>query len=196
MRAARASAPRTPPQGGTAAGLRTRRRISAMADAPALDARSRNGVEIIRAARAGEGLLTTSRLRRPRIRYQGTADLRFPRKTPIASAGATSFAFRVIPKTVPKLEQLNMPARRAAVAESMRLDLLSHRATGSGKDDDARGDDPLTEPHPKAAISRIETRSRSHPTAMHRHHAKVGYSKPSSFGPGPGVRSARIPTRF
>src|ERR1700704_1486295 len=46
---------------------------------------------------------------------------------------ATSFAFRVIPKTVPSFEQLNMPPGVKRLAEEHRGLILVTGATGSGK---------------------------------------------------------------
>src|ERR1700704_2271163 len=46
---------------------------------------------------------------------------------------ATSFAFRVIPKTVPNFEQLNMPPGVQRLAEEHRGLILVTGATGSGK---------------------------------------------------------------
>jgi twitching motility protein PilT len=47
--------------------------------------------------------------------------------------GAISFAFRVIPKTVPNFEQLNLPAGVKKLAEEHRGLVLVTGATGSGK---------------------------------------------------------------
>jgi twitching motility protein PilT len=47
--------------------------------------------------------------------------------------GATSFAFRVIPKTVPSFEQLSLPAGVQKLAEEHRGLILVTGATGSGK---------------------------------------------------------------
>jgi twitching motility protein PilT len=47
--------------------------------------------------------------------------------------GAISFAFRVIPKTVPNFEQLNLPAGVRKLAEEHRGLVLVTGATGSGK---------------------------------------------------------------
>jgi twitching motility protein PilT len=47
--------------------------------------------------------------------------------------GATSFAFRVIPKTVPTFEQLDLPPGVQALAEQQRGLVLVTGATGSGK---------------------------------------------------------------
>src|SRR5712692_8685898 len=47
--------------------------------------------------------------------------------------GAISFAFRVIPKTVPSFEQLNMPPGVQRLAEEHRGLILVTGATGSGK---------------------------------------------------------------
>jgi twitching motility protein PilT len=47
--------------------------------------------------------------------------------------GATSFAFRVIPKTVPNFEQLNLPVGVRKLAEEHRGLVLVTGATGSGK---------------------------------------------------------------
>ena len=47
--------------------------------------------------------------------------------------GAISFAFRVIPKTVPSFEQLNMPVGVRKLAEEHRGLVLVTGATGSGK---------------------------------------------------------------
>jgi twitching motility protein PilT len=47
--------------------------------------------------------------------------------------GATSFAFRVIPKTVPSFEQLNLPVGVKKLAEEHRGLILVTGATGSGK---------------------------------------------------------------
>ncbi|HSC91380.1 MAG TPA: PilT/PilU family type 4a pilus ATPase [Gaiellaceae bacterium] len=47
--------------------------------------------------------------------------------------GATSFAFRVIPRTVPNFEQLNLPVGVRKLAEEHRGLVLVTGATGSGK---------------------------------------------------------------
>src|SRR5438876_1665194 len=47
--------------------------------------------------------------------------------------GAISFAFRVIPKTVPSFEQLSLPAGVQKLAEEHRGLILVTGATGSGK---------------------------------------------------------------
>jgi twitching motility protein PilT len=47
--------------------------------------------------------------------------------------GATSFAFRVIPKTVPTFEQLNLPPGVQRLADEHRGLILCTGATGSGK---------------------------------------------------------------
>jgi len=47
--------------------------------------------------------------------------------------GATSFAFRVIPDTIPTFEELHLPAGVARLAEEQRGLILVSGATGSGK---------------------------------------------------------------
>ena len=68
-----------------------------------------------------------------------------------ASAAHVSFAFRVIPKNVPRFEELGLPPgvqepRRGAPRPRPR-----HRRDRLGQDDDARGDDRLHQPHAAAA---------------------------------------------
>ena len=87
---------------------------------------------------------------------------------------STSFAFRVIPKTVPTFEQLNMPRRRPAPRRRAPRPDPRHRRDRLGKDDDARGDHRLHEPQPEAA-----------------HHHDRGPDR----DPAPGPRLHRQPAR-
>ena len=66
------------------------------------------------------------------IAYQD-ADLPRFRVNAYRQRGATSFAFRVIPKIVPTLEQLGIPAVVQTMAEEHRGLILVTGATGSGK---------------------------------------------------------------
>jgi twitching motility protein PilT len=66
------------------------------------------------------------------IAYQD-ADLPRFRVNAYRQRSATSFAFRVIPKTVPSFEQLNLPAGVKKLAEEHRGLILVTGATGSGK---------------------------------------------------------------
>jgi twitching motility protein PilT len=62
-----------------------------------------------------------------------SADLPRFRVNAFRQRGATSFAFRVIPKQVPNFEQLRLPAGVRAMAEEHRGLVLVTGATGSGK---------------------------------------------------------------
>jgi twitching motility protein PilT len=66
------------------------------------------------------------------IAYQDSDLPRF-RVNAYRQRSATSFAFRVIPKTVPSFEQLNLPAGVKKLAEEHRGLILVTGATGSGK---------------------------------------------------------------
>jgi twitching motility protein PilT len=66
------------------------------------------------------------------IAYQDSDLPRF-RVNAYRQRSATSFAFRVIPKTVPSFEQLNLPAGVKKLAEEHRGLVLVTGATGSGK---------------------------------------------------------------
>jgi twitching motility protein PilT len=66
------------------------------------------------------------------IAYQSEDLPRF-RVNAFRQRGATSFAFRVIPKNVPSLEQLSLPDGVQALAEVHRGLVLVTGATGSGK---------------------------------------------------------------
>ena len=66
------------------------------------------------------------------IAYQD-ADLPRFRVNAYRQRGATSFAFRVIPKNVPTLDQLGIPAVVRTLAEEHRGLILVTGATGSGK---------------------------------------------------------------
>jgi twitching motility protein PilT len=66
------------------------------------------------------------------IAYQD-ADLPRFRVNAYRQRSATSFAFRVIPKTVPSFEQLNLPPGVRKLAEEHRGLILVTGATGSGK---------------------------------------------------------------
>jgi twitching motility protein PilT len=68
----------------------------------------------------------------PDIAYQD-GDLPRFRVNAYRQRSATSFAFRVIPKTVPSFEQLNMPGGVKRLAEEHRGLILVTGATGSGK---------------------------------------------------------------
>src|SRR5437764_9045442 len=66
------------------------------------------------------------------VAYQ-TEDLPRFRVNAFHQRGATSFAFRVIPKNVPSFEQLNLPKGVRRLAEEHRGLVLVTGATGSGK---------------------------------------------------------------
>jgi twitching motility protein PilT len=66
------------------------------------------------------------------VAYEGEGLPRF-RVNAFRQRGATSFAFRVIPKTVPTFEQLELPPGVQRLAEEHRGLVLVTGATGSGK---------------------------------------------------------------
>src|SRR5438132_7973483 len=66
------------------------------------------------------------------IAYQSDDLPRF-RVNAFRQRGATSFAFRVIPKNVPSFEELDLPAGVQRLAEQHRGLVLVTGATGSGK---------------------------------------------------------------
>src|SRR5712671_5474224 len=103
-----------------------------MTDAPALDDAALAAVLEIIARRAPEKLQHFHDFGDLDIAYQD-GDLPRFRVNAYRQRSATSFAFRVIPKTVPNFEQLNMPPGVQRLAEEHRGLILVTGATGSGK---------------------------------------------------------------
>ena len=103
-----------------------------MADTPALDDAALAAVLDIVARRAPEKLQHFHDFGDLDIAYQD-GDLPRFRVNAYRQRSATSFAFRVIPKTVPNFEQLNMPPGVQRLAEEHRGLILVTGATGSGK---------------------------------------------------------------
>src|SRR5436305_7123928 len=103
-----------------------------MADFPALDDAALAAVLEIIARRAPEKLQHFHDFGDLDIAYQD-GDLPRFRVNAYRQRSATSFAFRVIPKTVPTFEQLNMPPGVQRLAEEHRGLILVTGATGSGK---------------------------------------------------------------
>jgi twitching motility protein PilT len=103
-----------------------------MQDAEPLDAAALAAVLQIIGRRAPEKLQHFYDAGDLDIAYQD-GDLPRFRVNAYRQRSATSFAFRVIPKTVPNFEQLNMPAGVKRLAEEHRGLILVTGATGSGK---------------------------------------------------------------
>src|SRR6266436_5562843 len=103
-----------------------------MADTPALDDAALAAVLEIIARRAPEKLQHFHGSGDLDIAYQDEDLPRF-RVNAYRQRGSTSFAFRVIPKTVPSFEQLNLPVGVQKLAHEHRGLILVTGATGSGK---------------------------------------------------------------
>src|SRR5438309_1256758 len=103
-----------------------------MPDAPTFDHAELAAVLEIVAKRAPEKLQHFHDFGDLDIAYQDGELPRF-RVNAYRQRSATSFAFRVIPKTVPSFEQLNMPEGVRRLAEEHRGLILVTGATGSGK---------------------------------------------------------------
>jgi twitching motility protein PilT len=99
---------------------------------PALDDDGLQAILHIVAARSPEKLQHFHDAGDLDIAYQDEDLPRF-RVNAYRQRGAISFAFRVIPKTVPSFEQLNMPVGVRKLAEEHRGLVLVTGATGSGK---------------------------------------------------------------
>lgn len=99
---------------------------------PALDDTGLEAVLQIIGARAPEKLQHFKDAGDIDIAYQDEDLPRF-RVNAYRQRGAISFAFRVIPKTVPNFEQLNLPVGVRKLAEEHRGLVLVTGATGSGK---------------------------------------------------------------
>src|SRR5579864_2008492 len=103
-----------------------------MADTPALDDAALAAILEIIARRAPEKLEHFHTAGDLDIAYQD-GDLPRFRVNAYRQRSTTSFAFRVIPKTVPSFEQLNLPPGVQRLAEEHRGLILVTGATGSGK---------------------------------------------------------------
>ncbi|HEY8705194.1 MAG TPA: PilT/PilU family type 4a pilus ATPase [Gaiellaceae bacterium] len=99
---------------------------------PALDEGGLEAILHIVAARSPEKLQHFHDAGDLDIAYQDEDLPRF-RVNAYRQRGAISFAFRVIPKTVPSFEQLNLPVGVRKLAEEHRGLVLVTGATGSGK---------------------------------------------------------------
>jgi twitching motility protein PilT len=99
---------------------------------PALNEEDLAGALEIVGARSPERLQHFHDLGDLDIAYQ-YGDLPRFRVNAYRQRGATSFAFRVIPKTVPSFEQLSLPVGVQKLAEEHRGLILVTGATGSGK---------------------------------------------------------------
>ncbi len=106
--------------------------LDPMADSPALEEGNLEAILHIVAARAPEKLQHFHDAGDLDIAYQDEDLPRF-RVNAYRQRGAISFAFRVIPKTVPNFEQLNLPVGVRKLAEEHRGLVLVTGATGSGK---------------------------------------------------------------
>ncbi|MGZ4382898.1 MAG: type IV pilus twitching motility protein PilT [Gaiellaceae bacterium] len=106
--------------------------LEPMEDFPALDDGGLEAILHIVAARTPEKLQHFRDAGDLDIAYQDEDLPRF-RVNAYRQRGAISFAFRVIPKTVPSFEQLNMPVGVRKLAEEHRGLVLVTGATGSGK---------------------------------------------------------------
>ena len=106
--------------------------LTPMADVPALDEAALAAILQIIGRRAPEKLEHFHTAGDLDIAYQD-GDLPRFRVNAYRQRSTTSFAFRVIPKTVPTFEQLNLPPGVQRLAEEHRGLILVTGATGSGK---------------------------------------------------------------
>jgi twitching motility protein PilT len=106
--------------------------LSPMADVPPFDDAALASVLETVGRRAPEKLAHFADAGDLDIAYQDGELPRF-RVNAYRQRGATSFAFRVIPKTVPSFEQLNLPVGVRKLAHEHRGLILCTGATGSGK---------------------------------------------------------------
>jgi twitching motility protein PilT len=106
--------------------------LDPMEDSPPLDASGLQAILQIVGGRAPEKLRHFEDVGDLDIAYQDEDLPRF-RVNAYRQRGDISFAFRVIPKTVPNFEQLNLPAGVRKLAEEHRGLVLVTGATGSGK---------------------------------------------------------------
>src|SRR5579864_3216346 len=106
--------------------------LTPMADVPPLDDTALAAILEIIGRRAPEKLEHFHTAGDLDIAYQD-GDLPRFRVNAYRQRSATSFAFRVIPKTVPTFEQLNLPPGVQKLAEEHRGLVLVTGATGSGK---------------------------------------------------------------
>jgi twitching motility protein PilT len=106
--------------------------LTPMPDAPALDEAALGSVLETIGRRAPEKLQHFHAAGDMDIAYQD-GDLPRFRVNAYRQRGAISFAFRVIPKTVPTFEQLNLPPGVQKLANEHRGLILVTGATGSGK---------------------------------------------------------------
>ena len=134
MRAVELGATRHSPQGRPAADLPDRRRPQP--DGGRAAARRRRARRACSRSSAGRSPEKLAAVRTTSgdldIAYQD-GDLPRFRVNAYRQRSATSFAFRVIPKTVPSFEQLNLPVGVQKLAEEHRGLILVTGATGSGK---------------------------------------------------------------
>jgi twitching motility protein PilT len=106
--------------------------LNPMEDSPTLDAPALEAILQRVGGRAPEKLQHFEDVGDLDIAYQDEDLPRF-RVNAYRQRGDISFAFRVIPKTVPNFEQLNLPAGVRKLAEEHRGLVLVTGATGSGK---------------------------------------------------------------
>jgi twitching motility protein PilT len=106
--------------------------LNPMEDSPTLDAPALEAILQRVGGRAPEKLQHFEDAGDLDIAYQDEDLPRF-RVNAYRQRGDISFAFRVIPKTVPNFEQLNLPAGVRKLAEEHRGLVLVTGATGSGK---------------------------------------------------------------
>jgi twitching motility protein PilT len=106
--------------------------LAALEGFPALDEATLAGFLEIVGARSPERLAAFKAAGDLDIAYQDANLPRF-RVNAFRQRGAISFAFRVIPRTVPTFEQLNLPKGVRRLADEHRGLILVTGATGSGK---------------------------------------------------------------
>src|SRR5579864_6028294 len=106
--------------------------LTPMADVPPLDDTALAAILEIIGRRAPEKIQHFHNVGDLDTAYQ-EGDLPRFRVNAYRQRSSTSFAFRVIPKTVPTFEQLNMPGGVQRLAEEHRGLILVTGATGSGK---------------------------------------------------------------